>query len=346
MPFAPLQYCLAAVAVLLVLQGAAQARDRIHIVGSSTVFPLATVVAEWFGKTTRFKTPVVESTGTGGGLKLFCGGIGVRRPDIANASRRIKRSEIANCARNGVEHITEVEIGFDGIVIANSREAARAKLTKRQIFLALAKSVPGAGGKLIANPHQRWSDIDARLPEIRIKVLGPPPTSGTRDAFVELAMTGGCETFPALARLKQADKRKFKAICHAIREDGFYVEAGENDNLIVRKLVADPDAFGIFGFGFLEQNADKVRGAVIDGVAPSFANIASGRYGIARPLYFYVKGAHVRAIPGIREYIRMFTSEAAWGPDGYLAERGLIPLPNGTRREMRAAALRLAPLRR
>ncbi len=328
------------------LQGAAQARDRIHIVGSSTVFPLATVVAEWFGKTTRFKTPVVESTGTGGGLKLFCGGIGVRRPDIANASRRITASEVALCAGNGVEHITEVEIGFDGIVIANSREAARAKLTKRQIFLALAKSVPGAGGRLIANPHRRWSDIDAALPDVRIKVLGPPPTSGTRDAFVELAMAGGCETFPALARLKKADEAKFKAICHAIREDGFYVEAGENDNLIVRKLVADPDAFGIFGFGFLEQNADKVRGAVIDGVAPSFANIASGRYGIARPLYFYVKGAHVRAIPGIMEYIRMFTSEAAWGPDGYLAERGLIPLPDGARREMRAAALKLAPLRR
>jgi len=348
MPFAPLQYSLTAVAALLVLQGAAQARDRIHIVGSSTVFPLATVVAEWFGKTTRFKTPVVESTGTGGGLKLFCGGIGVRRPDIANASRRITASEVALCAGNGVKHITEVEIGFDGIVIANSREAARANLTKRQIFLALAKIVPAdaLGGKLIANPHRRWSDIDARLPDLRIRVLGPPPTSGTRDAFVELAMAGGCETFPALARLKQADKSRFKAICHGIREDGFYVEAGENDNLIVRKLVADPDAFGIFGFGFLEQNADKVRGAVIDGVAPSFASIASGRYGIARPLYFYVKGAHVRAIPGIREYIRMFTSEAAWGPEGYLAERGLIPLPAGARREMRAAALRLAPFRR
>ena len=346
MPFAPLQYSLPAIAALLVLHGAAAAaRDRIHIVGSSTVYPLATVVAEWFGKTTRFKTPVVESTGTGGGLKLFCGGIGVRRPDIANASRRITASEVALCAGNGVTHITEVEIGFDGIVIANAKTAPILHLTKRQIFLALAKNVPGPDGKPIANPHRRWSDIDPALPGIRIKVLGPPPTSGTRDAFVELAMAVGCETFPALARLKQADRRKFKAICHGIREDGFYVEAGENDNLIVRKLVADPDAFGIFGFGFLEQNADKVQGAVIDGVTPSFANIASGRYDIARALYFYVKGAHVRAIPGIREYIRAFTSEAAWGPNGYLAERGLIPLPDGARRKMRAAALRLAPLR-
>ncbi len=258
MPFAPLQYCLTAVALLLVLQGAAQARDRIHIVGSSTVFPLATVVAEWFGKTTRFKTPVVESTGTGGGLKLFCGGIGVRRPDIANASRRIKRSEIANCARNGVEHITEVEIGFDGIVIANARAAAQMSISLRQLYLALAKDVPANqdGSELIANPYRRWSDIDPLLPDVAIQVLGPPPTSGTRDAFAELALEGGCRTFAAIAAMKGEDEIRYKAICHAIREDGAYIEAGENDMLIVQKLIANPDAFGVFGFGFLDQNAD------------------------------------------------------------------------------------------
>jgi phosphate transport system substrate-binding protein len=324
--------------------GAAQARDRVHIVGSSTVFPFSATVAEHFGRATKFKTPVVESTGTGGGLKLFCAGIGVRHPDIANASRRIKRSEIARCTQNGVVHITEIRIGFDGIVIANARAAPPMALTKRQIFLALAKNVPGAGGRLIANPNRRWRDIGGALPDTRITVLGPPPTSGTRDAFVELAMEGGCKTFPALKEMKKSNKRKYKAVCHGIREDGAFVEAGENDNLIVQKLLANPAAFGIFGFGILDRNTDRIRGANVGGVEPTFENIASGKYGVSRSLFFYVKNAHLGVVPGIGEYVRAFTNEAAWGAEGYLVEKGLIPLPDETRGKLRRAASKFIPL--
>jgi phosphate transport system substrate-binding protein len=321
----------------------AWARDQIRIVGSSTVFPFATAVAEQFGKTSSFRTPVIESTGSGGGIKLFCGGVGLEHPDITNASRRIKASEVAACAANGVSAIVEVRIGFDGIVLANAKESPRYDLTLEQVFRALAKQVP-VDGALVDNPYEKWSDLDPSLPEVRIEVLGPPPTSGTRDAFVELAMEGGASRIPLLAELKERDGKAFQAVAHAIREDGAYIEAGENDNLIVQKLEANPSALGIFGFSFLDQNADKVQGSRIDGVDPTFEEIASGRYGVSRSLYFYVKKAHVGVVPGIREYIAEFTSEKALGDEGYLADKGLIPLPEADRDAVREAARSLTPL--
>ena len=325
------------------LTNAAEARDQIRIVGSSTVFPFAAAVAEEFGKTTDNKTPVVESTGSGGGLKLFCAGVGVDYPDVTNSSRRIKTSEVERCAENGVTDITEVKIGFDGIVIANARSAEQFAITLQQLFLALAKDVPLDGG-MVANPYRSWSDIDSSLPAVKIEVLGPPPTSGTRDAFVELAMEGGCKTFPDIKALKKEDKRQYKTICHSIREDGAFVEAGENDNLIVQKLKANPSALGIFGYGFLEQNRDKVQGSTIDGVEPDFDTISDGSYPVSRSMYFYVKKAHVGVIPGIDEYIATFTDEDAWGPYGYLADKGLIPLPDEDREAVRAQATGLAQL--
>ncbi|MDK2776608.1 MAG: substrate-binding domain-containing protein [Pseudomonadota bacterium] len=303
-------------------------RDYISIVGSSTVYPFSTVVAERFGKSTDFRTPKVESTGSGGGLKLFCNGVGDATPDITNASRAIKQSEIDLCAKNGVTDIIEVTIGFDGISFANSAAAKHMDVTLRDLYLALAKMVPAQDGSetLIANPYKTWKDVNPVLPATKIEVLGPPPTSGTRDAFAELAMEGGCKTFPFIKAMKSADKNKYKAVCHGIREDGAYVEAGENDNLIVQKLVANPDAFGIFGFSFLEQNSDKVQGAAVNGKLPTFDNIADGSYPISRSLYFYVKKAHIGVIPGIEEYLAEFTSERAMGEDGYLADKGMIPL--------------------
>jgi phosphate transport system substrate-binding protein len=305
-------------------------RDYISIVGSSTVYPFSIVVAEQFGRATQFKTPKVESTGTGGGFRFFCAGVGVAHPDITNASRRITRSEVEQCARNGVTDIVEVKIGYDGIVMANSKSSPELDLTLREVYLALAKNVPDPSGaeKLVPNPYELWSDIDASLPARAIEVLGPPPTSGTRDAFVELAMTPGCHSFEWLEALDDA------AACAAMREDGAYIEAGENDNLIVQKLEANPTQLGIFGYSFLEQNADKVQGAKIDGVAPDFDEIAAGRYAISRPLYFYVKAAHVGTIQGIREFLREFTSDGAWGDFGYLSDRGLIPLPEEERTQV------------
>ncbi len=321
----------------------AQAREQIRIVGSSTVFPFSTAVAETFGKTTKFKTPVVESTGTGGGMKLFCAGVGEDTPDITNASRRIKKSEYDACTQNGVG-ITEVRIGFDGIVLANAKSAPRFELSKQEIFLALAKQVPGPDGKLIDNPYKAWSEINPALPAEKIEVLGPPPTSGTRDAFVELAMEGGAESIDSLEALKKEDKQAFKAVAHTLREDGAYIEAGENDNLIVQKLEANPKALGIFGFSFLDQNADRLAGAMVDGVEPTFENIAAGDYGVSRSLYFYVKQQHVDQVPGIKEFVSEFTSDRAWGDDGYLLDKGLIPLPAADRKAMRDAATGMAPL--
>lgn len=326
--------------------GSAWARDHINIVGSSTVYPFATVVAERFGRTTSFKTPKVESTGSGGGLKLFCAGVGVQHPDVANASRRIKKSECARCAENGVTEIVEVKIGYDGIVLAQSRNAPAMRLTRRDIFLALAKDVPDpqGGETLIPNRYRTWKDVNPALPDRKIEILGPPPTSGTRDAFVELAMEGGGRTFSWIKTLKKRDKKRYKAICHTLREDGAYIEAGENDNLIVQKLVANPDAMGIFGFSFLDQNIDKLRGAVVDGVEPTFEAIAEGRYPVSRPLFFYVKKAHVDVIPGMREYLAEFTSDKAWGEEGYLSDKGLIPMPEEERIRFRRAAETLQAL--
>jgi len=320
-------------------------RDYIYIVGSSTVYPFSTVVAERFGRGSEFKTPKVESTGSGGGLKLFCDGVGVQHPDIANSSRAIKQSEIDACASNGVDEIIEVMIGYDGIVLANSYSAPPMGLTRKQIFLALAKEVPGdAEGELDPNPYRTWSDINPDLPATRIEVLGPPPTSGTRDAFVELAMEGGCKTIPWIGALADTDENRFKGICHSIREDGAFIEAGENDNLIVQKLAANPRALGIFGFSFLDQNADKVKGAAVDGSEPTFDSIADGTYPVSRPLFFYVKKAHVDVIPGLRNFLAEFTSERAWGDYGYLSDRGLIPLPADERAEVAASVRSLTPI--
>ncbi len=301
-------------------------RDQIKIVGSSTVYPFSATVAENFGRSTSFKTPIVESTGSGGGLKLFCSGFDENHPDIANASRRIKASEVELCASNGVNEIVEVKIGYDGIVIANSRRAEKMALSLKDVFLALAKDVPDGKGGLKPNDYMMWSDIEPELPNIKIEVLGPPPTSGTRDAFVELAMEGGCKSFDQIKALKSSDPSAYKALCHTLREDGAFIEAGENDNLIVQKLNANPDALGVFGYSFLDQNADSVQGSLIDGVEPSFENISDGSYPVSRSLYFYVKKANVGVVPGITEYLEEFLGDRASGPDGYLAEKGLIPM--------------------
>lgn len=307
-------------------------RDQMKIVGSSTVFPFSTTVAERFGKSTDFKTPIVESTGSGGGLKLFCAGIGVDHPDVTNASRRIKASEVEKCSANGITDITEAKIGYDGIVIANSKEAENFDLTLNEIFMSLAKDIPtNVDGETIPNPYKNWNEINPSLPAVKIEVMGPPPTSGTRDAFVELAMEGGCKTIPWIKALKKQDKKAYKSLCHTIREDGAYVEAGENDNLIVQKLKANPAAFGIFGFSFLEQNSDAVQGSKINGVDPEFEAIATGDYPVSRSLYFYVKNAHVGVIPGISEFLAEFTSEETWGEDGYLVDKGLIPMTDQER---------------
>lgn len=332
--------------VLICGDALAQAgRDYVYIVGSSTVYPFATVVAERFGRGSDFKTPKVESTGSGGGLKLFCDGIGADHPDIANSSRAIKRSEVEACRSNGVDEIIEVKIGYDGIVVANAAAAVSIQLTRRDLYLALAKEVPGdVDGELIENPHQTWQDVNASLPAQKIEVLGPPPTSGTRDAFVELAMEGGCQSIPWIKALKGSDGDKYKAVCHTIREDGAFIEVGENDNLIVQKLQANPSAFGIFGFSFLDQNADKVKGAGIDGTTPTFDAIADGSYPVSRPLYFYVKKAHVDVIPGLKGFLREFTSNRAWGEEGYLSDRGLIPMPTAERTAVASAVSSLTPL--
>lgn len=323
------------VAVVTTFAANAFARDGISVVGSSTVYPFATVVAERFGRTSRFPTPKIEATGSGGGLKLFCSGIGVNTPDITNASRRIKPSEYEMCKANGVTDVVEVLIGFDGIAVANSVNAEQLEMGTKELYLALAKMVPNPDGSetLVENPYKKWSELLPDLPDIDIEVLGPPPTSGTRDAFVELAMEGGCEQFDFIANM---EKNKFKSVCHTMREDGVYIEAGENDNLIVQKLEANPNAVGIFGFSFLEQNDDKVQSSIIDGHTADFDAIADGDYIISRPLYFYVKAQHVGTVPGIEEYLAEFTSEQAWGDDGYLVDKGMIPLDEDRRAELGA----------
>jgi len=327
-------------------QVSAASRDYISIVGSSTVYPFSTVVAETFGKSTSFKTPTIESTGSGGGHKLFGAGVGVEHPDITNSSRRIKKSELETAMKNGVKDVIEVKIGYDGIVVANSKKAASFKLSRKDLFLALAAQVPNPDGSetLVKNPYATWSQVNPALPNIAIEVLGPPPTSGTRDAFVELAMEGGAGHFGFIKAMKKTDGKMYKSVCHTVREDGAYIEAGENDNLIVQKLDANPNALGIFGFSFLDQNTDKLQGSLIDGIAPTFDAIADGSYPVSRSLYFYVKKAHVDTIPGMKAFLKEFTSEKAWGDEGYLTDKGLIPMPAAERKKFRNAVENLIPL--
>jgi phosphate transport system substrate-binding protein len=333
---------LAAIGVALAGSAHAQSsRDYISIVGSSTVYPFTTAVAETFGRSGHFKTPKVESTGTGGGLKLFCNGVGVAHPDVANASRRIKQSEVDSCARNGVKDIIEVKVGYDGIVLAHSRKTANLKLSRKDVYLALARQVPDPANPntLIANPYKTWKDVNSSLPATKIEVLGPPPTSGTRDAFVELFMESGCSTFAWIKTLKDVEEARFRKVCDSVREDGAYIEAGENDNLIVQKLESNPGALGIFGYSYLEENQDKIAGALLEGVTPVFETIASGKYPASRPLFIYVKKAHIGVIPGIKEFVTEYVSDKALGQEGYLADKGLIPPSDAERAKIRADAL-------
>ena len=327
-----------------VLAGAAEARDQIRIVGSSTVYPFTTTVAEQFGKSSGMKTPVVESTGTGGGMKLFCTGVGETHPDATNASRRMKKGEFEACQKSGVKDIVEIKVGFDGLTIAQSKQGAPIKLTLAQVFLAIAREVPGPDGKLVANPHKNWSDIDKSLPNTKIEVLGPPPTSGTRDSLHELFMEAGAEQIAALKDLKKADAKAFEKAWKSIREDGHYVEAGENDNVIVAKLESNRNAFGVFGYSFLDENSAKLRGVALDGVIPEYDNISSGKYKGSRALWVYIKKQHVGLVPGLDKFASEYVSPKAIGEDGYLSKKGLVTLPKAEAEAVRRAVLGLAPM--
>ena len=313
-------------------------RDQIKIVGSSTVYPYATVVAEKFGKGGKFKTPVIESTGTGGGMKLFCAGVGANHPDITNASRAIKPKEKTLCEKNGVTDIIEIVVGNDGISFAHSVNSPDADFTKEQLWRALAAKVD-VDGKLVENPYKKWSDIDSSLPNKKIEILVAPPTSGTRDAWNSLVMAKGCTK--TAKSIYEADGKKAKKQCVKIREDGHAVEAGENDTLIVQKLTSNPDAYGFFGYSYLVANKDKIKASAVNGVKPSLQGIQDYSYPIARPLFFYVKKAHVGVIPGIEEFLKEFTSKKAMSNRGYLAQIGLVPLASDKYQSTRTAALEL-----
>jgi len=332
---------LAATAMIaLTLPATAEARSQMRAVGSSTVYPFAKLVAERVARANpRLGTPIIESTGTGAGIKLFCSGVGERFPDIANASRRMKASEAKSCAANGVSKITEVQVGIDGISLATARSSPFANLTQKDVYMALAKTPYGR-----PNRTKTWKDVNGRLPAIPIRVYGPPPTSGTRDAFGELVMTAGCETNPGMVALKKSDEKKHKAVCTGMREDGAFIEAGENDNLIVQKLAGNPGTIGVFGYSYLEENAGRVKGIAINGIAPSYESISSFKYPGARPLYVYVKNAHAGAIPAVRAFVAEFTKESAFGPNGYLRRVGMIAAPNNVRARSQMAARGLAPL--
>ncbi len=309
----------------LITASPAFARDQIRAVGSSTVYPFISAAAEQFGQGGKFKTPIVESTGTGGGFKLFCSGVGVDTPDMSNASRPITDSEKESCQKNGVTKIVEIPIGYDGIVIANAKGSPQFNISKKQIFMALARELPGKDGKLIKNSYQKWNEIAPELPAQNIEVYGPPPTSGTRDAFVELAMEEGCKAFPEFSKI-YPDEKERKKICGLLREDGRYIDSGEDDNMIVQKLVSNKTALGIFGYSFMEESKSKVQGSKIDGLEPSMENIENEKYKLSRSLYIYVKGDHLGKIPGISEFAKEIVSEGAIGKDGYLTNKGLLPL--------------------
>lgn len=324
------------------IANAAAARSQIRIVGSSTVFPFTATVVERFSYATPFSAPILEATGTGGGIKLFCSGVGLGFPDAVGASRTMKASEFDLCQKNGVEQITALNIGYDGLTLSQSKQGIPVNLTKTQLFQALAKEVE-VEGKIVPNPYQRWSDIDPALPANVIEVLGPPPTSGTRDAWVELVMEEGCKQFPAI---KALEKPRHDAVCKTMREDGRFVEAGENDNLIVQRLEHNPKAFGIFGYSFLEENMDKLRGVAVDGVEPTYEAIAEQRYTVSRGMYVYFKKQHMGFIPGLKEFLGEYASERAMGDEGYLSDKGLIPLPDDERKPVEKAALALTPMAR
>ncbi len=313
------------------------ARDTARAVGSSTVYPFATAVSEAVAKSAGIKAPVVESTGTGAGMKLFCAGVGVAHPDIENASRRMKASEYADCAKNGVKDVVEIQVGLDGIAFAEAAGGAKMALTPLDVYKALAANPFGK-----PNTAKNWSDVNPNLPVMPISVYGPPSTSGTRDALAELILTKGCESDPAMKALKEKDKDAHKKICTSVREDGAYVDAGENDNLIVQKIAANPKAIGVFGYSFLEENGDKLKGVTMSGVAPTYATISDFSYPGARPLYIYVKAAHLNSIKGLKEYVGEWAN--AWGPDGYLKKKGMVIAPDAVRAASAETVKTMKPL--
>ncbi len=313
----------------------AQSRDQIQIVGSSTVFPYTQAVAEQFANQSEFSSPVVEATGTGGGMKIFCEGVGAQTPDITGASRAMKPSEWELCQKNGVNDITEVLLGYDALSLASSRNGPDMSVTKEQLYKALAAEVP-VDGEIKANPYKSWNEVDASLPAEPILVYGPPPTSGTRDAWVELIMEEGCGE---LAEIEAIEDGRKDEVCQRMRTDGAFVEAGENDNLIVQRLESDPKAFGIFGYSFLFENQDKLKGVEIGGVTPSEETVESGEYPVSRPLFVYIKNAHRQAIPGLSEFVAEYVSENAMGQDGYLLDRGLVPLKDEKLKEVEDKAV-------
>jgi len=331
----------ATAAMALTISTEADARSQMRAVGSSTVYPFAKIVSERIARANpRLGTPIIESTGTGAGMKLFCAGVGERFPDVENASRRMKGSEAKLCASNGVTAVTEIQVGLDGVTLATARSSPLANVSQRDIYMAIAKTPFGK-----PNRAKTWKDVNGSLPAIPIRVYGPPPTSGTRDALGELLMTPPCEANASMAALKKSDENKFKAICTGVREDGGYIQAGENDNLIVQKIEANAGTIGIFGFSYLEENADKLKGLSVNGVAPSYASISAFKYPGARPLYIYIKNAHANAIPAVRAYAAEFTKESAFGPNGYLRKQGgMIAAPNNVRARSQQAARALAPL--
>jgi phosphate transport system substrate-binding protein len=332
---------LAATAVMaLSISTQAEARTQMRAVGSSTVYPFAKIVSERIARANpRLGTPIIESTGTGAGMKLFCAGVGERFPDVENASRRMKASEAKLCASNGVTQVTEIQVGLDGVSFATAKSSPLQNLSQRDLYMAIAKTPFGK-----PNRAKTWHDVNGSLPNIPIRVYGPPPTSGTRDALGELILTPPCEANASMAALKKSDETKFKAICTGLREDGGYVEAGENDNLIVQKIEANPGTVGVFGYSYLEENQDRLRGITVNGVAPTYATISAFKYPGARPLYIYIKNAHANAIPAVRAYAAEFTKESAFGPNGYLRQAGMISAPNNVRARSQQAARALAPL--
>ncbi len=331
-----------------VVSTAAFARDQIRAVGSSTVYPFTTAVAERFGKAGGGKTPIVESTGTGGGLKLFCAGVGEATPDIANASRPIKKAEFEDCQKNGVTEIVEIKFGLDGIVLAKAKNGPDLSVTQEDLFLALAAEVHDENLKFIPNPAKTWQDVYPELPATKIEVLGPPPTSGTRDAFLELIMEKGAKGFGALRDMKEADEKNgtkaYEKVWKSLREDGAYIDAGENDNLIVQKIEANPNAVGVFGFSFLEENKAKIKSIQVGGVEATYENIASGKYPGSRSLFIYVKKAHVGTIPGLKELLAEYVSPKTIGEDGYLVQKGLIAMPKGDIEKATKAATELTAM--
>jgi len=331
-----LKNLIVAAAVIAFGAGMAQARDQVKIVGSSTVYPFSSYVAEELGATTKFKSPVVESTGSGGGHKLFGNGVGLDTPDITNSSRRMKASEFEKDQKAGITEITEALIGYDGIAIAQNGANPDFSVTKDELAMAVAADVP-VNGKLVKNPYKTWDQINPALPKRKILIYGPPTSSGTRDAFAEMVLghfaNKNAALYDAVAPKNKAEKYE------AVREDGVYVPAGENDNLIVQKLTKDKDAFGIFGYSYLEENSDRIKGAKIDGVYPEPNTIASGEYPISRSLYFYVKKAHLDKVPGMREYIELFMSDKMIGSRGLLKRIGLIPLADDLRAKVQKDVL-------